>query len=477
MSFTLHPYVTAGIALAGAGVIAVTPAVTSAPDVSGRAVQLTSGDVESEAFHPDNGLVGLIVGGSGTPIPADNDDYVQDADDLYIQRILEGAESHGVFTPEGLSPIYTGVKSLPLDTSVDQGRQMLDSYITSNVDADNTVAVFGESQSSTISGFVMNDLQDDGVADDAVRFSLVGDPSNPDGGLLERFDGASIPSLGITFSGATPPDTPYDTDIYSQEYDGFADFPKYPINFLSDLNAALGLQLVHPTYRDLTDDQLDHAIHLHTTDDYDGNTDYYMIPHGDLPLLEPFKSIPMIGKPLYDLLEPVTRDIVNLGYDNPDPHEGWDAGQANEPTEFGLFPSFDQVEATLNSLGPDLQAGFDNAMDDFTSADMSSDAADLSSPDDGDSTSSLTDTVNGLTAALSDAYSLLLPAADIVNALTTSLPAYDASLFSDNLDSPLDAFGLPLAADTGLLTALAGVAAISVVSTFDDISDDLSGIF
>ena len=38
------------------------------------------------------------------------------------------------------------------------------------------------------------------------------------------------------------------TNIYSLEYDGFTDFPRYPLNFLSDLNAVLGIAEIHGTY-------------------------------------------------------------------------------------------------------------------------------------------------------------------------------------------------------------------------------------
>jgi hypothetical protein len=464
---SLRAYATAGVALVGASFIGVTPTAPAPSDIQARAVQLAAGED-----------VGLIVGGSGTPIPSENDDYVQDANDLYIQLILPGATSHGVFTPEGLEPIYTGVKSLPLDTSVAQGTTMLDTYITKNVDAGNTVAVYGESQSSTISGFVMNDLEKDSVPADAVKFVLVGDPSNPDGGLLERFDGLTLPSLDITFSGATPPDTIYDTSIYTQEYDGFADFPKYPINFLADLNAVLGLQAVHPTYRDLTETQLDNAIQLQTTDGYDGATDYYMIPHS-APLVGLIGTI--FGQPVADLLGPDLTVLINMGYDNPDPTQGWDAGQANVPTEFGLFPSATQMMTDIQALGPATQQGiqaFMNDMSDPTPSDTSPLFAGLLSGGDVSSTdpASFTDIVNALTAAFSHAYSILLPAADIATALGVTLPTYDASLFADNLDNPLDAIGLPIAANTGALTLAAGIGLIVIEQTAQSISDDLSGV-
>ncbi|UVO14031.1 PE-PPE domain-containing protein [Mycobacterium sp. SVM_VP21] len=470
MNTALRPYATAGITLISAGLLAATPVATAGPELVLRAVQLTAGQD-----------VGLVVGGTGTPIPSQ--DYIDGAN-AYIQRILPGAVSQGVFTPEGGSPIYTGVKSLPFDTSFAQGTTILTADIENQVAAGNTVAVFGESQSSTISGMVMPNLEADGVDANAVKFVLVGDPSNPDGGLLERFEGLSLPALGITFSGATPPDTIYDTTIYTQEYDGFADFPKYTLNFLSDLNAFLGIEFVHPTYRDLTPGQIDNAIQLPTTAGYDGNTTYYMVPMADgqvLPLLRLFEGIPLIGKPLVDLLNPALTQIVNLGYDNPD-NEGWDVGQANVPTTFGLFPSTDQLMTALNNMGPALQQGFQAFVNDLEHPAATADASGLfagllAGSGAGGALPSFTDIVNGLTSAFSQGYATLLPQADILTSLLVNMPAYDISLFTENLSNPIDAIGLPLAADTGLLTLAAGIDLMVLQETLSSISSTLQGLF
>ena len=79
--------------------------------------------------------------------------------------------------------------------------------------------------------------------------------TNPDGGLLERFDGAFIPSLDASFSGATPDDV-YPTDIYTLQYDGWADYPQYPLDILADLNAFAGIAYVHGEYPALTATQV-----------------------------------------------------------------------------------------------------------------------------------------------------------------------------------------------------------------------------
>lgn len=36
--------------------------------------------------------------------------------------------------------------------------------------------------------------------------------------------------------------------IYSLQYDGFADFPRYPLNELSSQNAFLGVSFIHGNY-------------------------------------------------------------------------------------------------------------------------------------------------------------------------------------------------------------------------------------
>jgi hypothetical protein len=172
-------------------------------------------------------------------------------------------------------------------------------------------------------------------------------PSAPNGGLLERFDGLYSPTLGIDFNGATPPDAPYDTDIYTLEYDGWADFPQYPINFLSDLNAFASIQFVHRQYPTLTPDELARKTELRPSD---GNTTYWMIPTDHLPLTQLLSEVQVAGKPLADLLEPDLKLLVNLGYDNPNPDEGWSVDR-DVPTQFGLFPSMDQVTAALRADG------------------------------------------------------------------------------------------------------------------------------
>ena len=87
--------------------------------------------------------------------------------------------------------------------------------------------------------------------------------------------------------------------------------------------------------------------------------------------------------------------------------------------------------------------------------------------------------MNAISSAASTAYSTLLPLADVGNALLTSLPAYDLSLFTENLSSGdlLDALGLPIAATTGMDTLLGGFAFAVIENAVSQISADFSGLF
>jgi hypothetical protein len=148
---------------------------------------------------------------------------------------------------------------------------------------------------------------------------------------------------------------------------------------------------------------------------------------------------------------------VNLGYGDPD--FGWSTDPANVPTEFGLFPSLSDFEKLPGLEISGVQHGVTNFIGDLSHLSLSS----LTTP----SMSSLsdplallsspTDIVNNISSAASTAYSTLLPTADIINAILTSIPAYDVSLFLNNISDPINAIGLPIAADTGLLTVAGGV--------------------
>jgi PE-PPE domain/PE family len=416
-------------------------------------------------------LTSLFVGATGVPIPSQA--YVNAANNLYVRAV--GA-LEAVFTPEELYPI-TGAKSLPLNTSVQEGLTILDQTIKAQLAIPgNSVTVFGYSQGAIIESLEMEKLAAMGAgapASNLLNFVLVGNEMNPNGGLLARFPDLTIPSLGLTFYGATPSNTIYPTAIYTLEYDGFADFPRYPINFVSDLNAVAGIAFVHTHYLDLSVPQVNGAIQLQTSPGYSGVTSYYVIPTENLPLLQPLRAIPLIGNPLADLMQPDLKVLVNLGYG--DPAYGYSTSPADVHTTFGLFP-----HVPLSTIANDLSVGTQQGIQAF-SADLNSMQAQpltlptFTPPAQTSLVSTLqslpspTKIVNTLSAVVSNSYADLLPTADIANALVTTLPVYDASLFVDQLSQGnlINAIGYPIAADIGLATVSGAVELLTVLSTVE----------
>ena len=93
----------------------------------------------------------------------------------------------------------------------------------------------------------------------------------------------------------------------------------------------------------------------------DSMTNYYMIPTANLPLLNPIRSIPVIGDPIADLLQPDLTYLVNWGYGNP--AFGYSTGPANVITPFGFLPPLSDTTA----LGPDLMSGTQAGVSAFAS--------------------------------------------------------------------------------------------------------------
>jgi hypothetical protein len=486
--------------------------------------------------HADDGNIGLVMGGSGLPIPGSQ--YVEAAYGLYLNNAGNpiypditgfyqgtpatptdplGPFGNGLFTPEGLYPL-TGVHTLPLNypldtdgfpsisTSVGQGMSILESTIAADTANGDASTIFGYSQSATISSLVMQQLDPNSVNEANVagspEFLLIGDPSAPNGGLLERFNGfettsgntvsdpLNLPSLGVSFDGATPADD-YTTSIYSLEYDGFTDFPRYPLNFLADLNAFLGIDEIHGTYlTDFTPAEIANDAFLLPGSEalgYATDTNYYMIDQ-TAPL------VALLPTQLQELLGPDLTYLINLGYgDGSAGYSATDLDPASQDTPFGLFPDV-SASSVLGTLESDTEEGIQNlmngtdpysaAVDGATSGATSSATSfsDLMSAlavDAADPSATFTDFINAITTASSAAYSTLLPTADILNALVTSMPAYDLSLFTDNIATGdyQDAFGLPIAADTALTTLAAGFEFSVLESAATQIQDAFSGLF
>lgn len=447
----------------------------------------------------------FIMTGSGIATPSST--YITNVVSRYLTpppfnfSLPPGVNPLAVSTAEGLFP-YTGVKDLTLDISLARGVTELDNAINLAIHPGaGTAAILGRSQSSIIASLEMPKLLAEGFigssnpATNQLFFTLLGDPANPNGGLLARFPGLSFPSLGITF-GTSTPSNDFLTNIFTLEYDGFADFPRYPIDVVSDLNALAGIVFVHGTYPHLTDTQIASGFLLPGSADLgtpNSLTNYYMIPTENLPLLTPLRALPIIGNPLADLIQPDLKALVNWGYG--DPNYGFSTSPSNVHTPFGFLPPLSATTA----LGPLLVTGTQQGVGAFVN-DLSSLASQLPGaassgfgaltlPPSASIPTTITGVIQGIESAntnivgtfttdVSTAYATLLPTADIATALAVTLPSYDVNLFLNGITEAIngnpvqgliDALGDPIAADVGLTTLAGGFEFITLENAFDTI--------
>jgi hypothetical protein len=319
-------------------------------------------------YSPGPQDIALIMGGtgleggslrSGLPTPQ----FFEGVVSKWIDSAFPGYNPFGLATPEQTAP-NTGYFDLNLGQSINEGLKALNTAITQTY-AGHNLTVLGYSQSAAIASLEMNVLQAAGVDPSSLHFILLGDPNNPNGGIWAREFGlvSNLPS----FYTPTNPLTPFTTDIYTIQYDGFADFPRYPINLLADINAGMGMVYAHLTYPSLTAQQLATAVPLATSPGYytgGGMTHYYMIPSTVLPLLQPLNQLqatvpilkPLI-QPFIDLVQPDLKYMVDLGYDDPFAATTY----ANVVTPFGLFPNVDPLGIAMG-LDTNTAAGINAAL-------------------------------------------------------------------------------------------------------------------
>jgi hypothetical protein len=516
-----HDQFVATLAAAGNAYAQVEAQIAGTLGLTGGASSSSAVTAVSNAADPAVSQI-LFLGATGLPNPTPS--YINAAFSLYMNN------PNNTYTPNGspLTPffnavttaegayIFTGTKDLTYNISLARGVTSLNTQIAQSFAAGGlgtTLGIFGYSQGAQVASLAMPQLATQ-YNSSQLSFTLIGDPLAPNGGFFSRFPGLNLPSAGVTFGGGTPSDL-FPTTIYTREYDGFADFPQYPIDVLSDVNAMLGILYVHGGYLTLTPSQVATGFLLPGSagppfNTPDSMTNYYMIPTANLPLLDPIRSIPVIGTPIADLLQPDLTYLVNWGYGNP--AFGYSTGPANVITPFGFLPPLSDTTA----LGPDLISGTQAGVSAFASdisamvptslpamsvpnlslssltgalTGASAGMGALALPTAQSIPETLTNIIQGIQTAnnnffgslannISTAYGTLLPTADLGTALVISLPSYDVNLFlngiteainGDPVGGLVNAFGDPIAADVGLTTALAFFELSAVQNSLDTI--------
>ena len=230
----------------------------------------------------------------------------------------------------GTLGVYNGFGAPTGDQSIALGQAAIVQDIgTANPSPTNPVTVVGYSEGAAAAS---NLVPNYGPSSN-VNFVLMGNPENPDGGILARFPtGTTIPLLGITANGPTS-STGAPVVIVTQEYDGIADAPAYPLNVVADANAVLGFVYLHGNYQAVNPNA---STNIVTTS---GNLTEILVPAapGALPLEMPLGALG-VPKPILVALDPALRAIINTGYPPSSPDIAGAAGNPAQHVEFALLP-------------------------------------------------------------------------------------------------------------------------------------------
>ncbi|WP_275571969.1 PE-PPE domain-containing protein [Mycolicibacterium vanbaalenii] len=280
---------TAGVALAGAAAIGVAPTLSVSPQLTAslhyvRGTNIGYLPTEQEFEH----FIDVVIDGTEVTPP-----------DSPYEQILYNA---------GFWPFSRGGFADPtFNKAVSQGVESLEAEQLAAGDM-----IFGFSHGAVVASRYK-------ATHTGNTYILVGNPSRPNGGIMQRFKGITVPIVDFTFSGATPDNGDLTYDVVRQ-YDGWADFPTYLWNPIAVANAVVGILLVHGnTQFELTAADLEAAKATGDPDYYqfdaDSNTHYYVVKTYPVPLLMPVAWLP---DPIIAALDAPLRWFIELAYDRSD---------------------------------------------------------------------------------------------------------------------------------------------------------------
>jgi PE-PPE domain len=311
-------------------------------------------------------LNALIMGGTGAPTPS------MEWQDRIIAAYVDpatGGNYTPVLVPTPESDAYPSITDGVADLQHAMAQQATEF-------PEQPFVVEGYSQSASIAVLEKEDLALlDADQRPDVTFLLLGNPNQPDGGLEERFIGLDIPGIGGAFNGAMPTDVGISTIDVTNQYDGFADIPQFPINPIADLNALLGIAYAHGAYgggvfphelpfmwppdlpasAGLGDGPYADEYLLGSTQivqQIDGDTTFYFVPTTDLPLLDPLRSLG-VPEPVLNIFQPALQVLVEYGYDRSVPMDTAVPAElipTLDPATFGLEFANGVVQGANNAF-------------------------------------------------------------------------------------------------------------------------------
>lgn len=215
--------------------------------------------------------------------------------------------------------LWPQVGTMKLDESVDASIPLVITAVKNETDPNNRV--MGESQGSVDVGEAYNYFlahPDEVPAGSNLSFVFLASPVTPNGGILSRINGITIPYLGI--SGRRPTmNSQYQVVDSHWAYELFSSAPQYlfgPSTGLAWFNSFMGVyrtdaSSLHGIDPDYTNPNYD----VHTT--VVGNTTYHVIVPEHLPMYQPLVDHGYGA--LVSVIEPLTKVWVNAAYYKNDP--------------------------------------------------------------------------------------------------------------------------------------------------------------
>jgi len=219
---------------------------------------------------------------------------IKSMDDTLMKPLLEGAFKNDVRTsvtwPADPGP-YSGKGDMTLGASIRIGIPNLDAAIDTavgNLSAPtDKVTVVGLSAGSLVVNEVMRQWMEEGTMPDPskVTFIVVEDSSRQE--LIK--DAKYSSKYDYTYQ--PPPVTPFNVVVITGEYDGMADMPDRPWNFLAMANAMAGSIVVHVPVMYTTSmaelEALKGTMYYEKTVNAKGGvTEHYLVPTTTLPLVQ-----------------------------------------------------------------------------------------------------------------------------------------------------------------------------------------------
>lgn len=317
--------------------IVVAPTATAA-DVTGT---LLGGNPSIVAV---NGIKQLIPGG-----------HIMNAADVG-GGVFQTPNTVTAYNPQGFG-ILTWIMSDhlvgPIDPGYDQSKAIGVDNALAQIRQDQAnnpkgrIVYVGHSQGSDVGVQVISVLEKSGANTSNMVFVLAANPDRADGGIKTRFDFLPpifIPLLGVTVGGQQPTTSDHTQVLeVTREYDGFADFPVYPLNGVADLNALAGMVVLHSNY-----DQINlndsNAVFTHSAN---GMITDELIPTPLVPLLMVAVQFGLPAQTAQDL-DPALRSIINAGYNRQDV-------VPTQAVPFKLFPSLPEIQVDTQNISNGFQ--------------------------------------------------------------------------------------------------------------------------